>query len=408
MALKAGEKGLNLVYIIDKNVPDTIIGDPGRLRQILGNLLSNAVKFTDKGGVNLSVSVDGTDEVHFAIRDTGIGIPHDRMNLLFQSFNQMEPSTHRLYGGTGLGLAISKNLVELMGGIIWAESEVGKGSTFHFTLKAACKQETQSITISPLLVNRHMLIVSENRINRLTLSNQALNWGMIPRTASSGQEALKYIRHGDDFDIAVLDTDLRDIGSLELEDEIRKYNKTLPLVLLTSFGKRIPPNHAYLTKPIKTTQLHNVLTEILGRQSPERVAQTATVSRTAEKKPLRILLAEDNVSSQKVVLGMLKKLGYKADIAANGIEALQALERQHYDVVLMDIKMPEMDGFEAARIIRQCYPNNGPKIIAITAYGIDSYREKCLEAGMDDYIAKPVKVDDLATLLRNITPPPPE
>jgi PAS domain S-box-containing protein len=229
VALKAKEKGLNLAYTLDKSVPDTIISDPGRLRQVLGNLLSNAVKFTDKGEITLSASsrrIDEAHEVHFAIQDTGIGIPQDHMNLLFQSFSQMEPSTTRLYGGTGLGLAISKKLVELMDGKIWAESEEGICSTFHFTIKTHDQSEPQPGAVSPIMIGKHMLIVSENKTTRRILSKQAYDWGMVPMIAAFGQEALKYIHRGDDFDIAILDMDMQGMSALEIEEEIRKYSQT--------------------------------------------------------------------------------------------------------------------------------------------------------------------------------------
>jgi PAS domain S-box-containing protein len=402
VALKATEKGLNLAYTIDKNVPDTIIGDPGRLRQVLGNLLSNAVKFTDEGEVIILVSsqeIDRLNEVHFAVQDTGIGIPQGSMHQLFQLFNQMEPSTTRLYGGTGLGLAISEKLVELMGGKIWAESVEGKGSTFHFTINAPSRQsQTRTKAILPQMIGKHVLIVEDNKTNRRILSKQVYDWGMIPLAAVSGREALSWISRGDDFDIAIVDMDLKDISGLELEEEIRKYTKTLPLVLLTSLGRKMPPNHTYLNKPIKPSQFHKVLIDILLKEPTKRPEQQVLASQPAKSHALRILLAEDNISHQKVAQQMLRKLGYKADIAANGIEALHALERQHYDVVFMDVKMPVMDGLEAAKIIRQRWPN-GPKIIAITAYALEGDRGRFIEAGMDDYISKPIQKEDLAEAL---------
>ncbi|MCU0661314.1 MAG: response regulator [Myxococcota bacterium] len=230
---------------------------------------------------------------------------------------------------------------------------------------------------------------------------------MIPVIAASGREALRFIRQGDDFDVAILDTDLRDMSGQELEEKIRKYNSALPLILLVFLGERIPPGHACLTKPIKPSQLHNALMDILAGQ-PARGSEKSSginADRPLRNRPLKILLAEDNVSSQKVTLQMLRKLGYKADTVANGIEALHALERQHYNVVLMDIQMPEMDGLEAARVIRRRWQNERIKIIAITAYVLTGDREKCIEAGMDDYLSKPVTLDDLKSVLDKFSHP---
>jgi PAS domain S-box-containing protein len=405
--IKAVEKGLNLAYAIDASVPETIISDPARLRQILGNLLSNAIKFTDKGEVKLSISRSRDDvrEIHFAVQDTGIGIPSNKLDLLFQSFSQIEPSSYGSESGTGLGLVISKKLVELMGGRIWVESRPEKGSTFHFTIHAETVPGEQTALlkgVQPHLMGRHVLIVDDNKTNRRILGAYAHSWGMVPLIASTSHDALEWIRRGDTFDVAILDMDMSDMNGLTLAKEIRKYNMTLPLVLLTTVGQHIPAENAFhLTKPIKPSQLHKMLTDIISRRLDQESTRSGD-GKMAQDSPLRILLAEDNASSQKVIMQMLKRLGHRADVVANGIEACQALERQNYDIVLMDVRMPEMDGLEATRTIRQRWPVNGPKVIAITAHALQGDREKCLSAGMDDYITKPVKMSELSDVLKRV------
>ena len=407
--IKAVEKGLNLAYTIDASVPETIISDPARLRQILGNLLSNAIKFTDRGEVKLSVSRSRDDvrEIHFAVQDTGIGIPFDKLDLLFQSFSQIEPSSYRSESGTGLGLVISKKLAELMGGRIWVESRPEKGSTFHFTIHAENvpgEQTAHLKGVQPHLMGRHVLIVDDNKTNRRILGAYAYSWGMVPFIASTSHDALDWIRRGDTFDVAILDMDMSDMNGLTLAREIRKYNMTLPQVLLTSMGQRVPAKHAFhLTKPIKPSQLHKALTDIISRRPAQESIRAGDDNKTAQDSSLCILLAEDNASSQKVILQMLKRLGHRADVVANGIEACQALERQNYDIVLMDVRMPEMDGLQATRTIRQRWPVNGPKVIAITAHALQGDREKCLSAGMDDYITKPVKMIELSDVLKRVS-----
>ena len=406
VAGKANEKGLNLAYTIDKSVSDIIVGDPNRLRQILSNLLSNAVKFTERGEVKLSVSAQKLSSIHeicFAVQDTGIGIFQDQMDQLFQPFSQVETSATRNYGGTGLGLVISKKLVELMDGKIWAESEPGKGSTFYFTIKAetAPGDSTEHLIIDqPQMVGKHVLIVNDNKTNRRILGAYIYSWGMVPLLASTSREALDWIRRGDVFDTAILDMDMQDMDGMTLADEIRRYNKTLPLVMLTSIGLHLPSDHANLTKPIKPSQLQRILANIISEQLAQKSDRVKGVNRDIQMSSLRILLAEDNVTSQKVAIQMLKRIGYKTDVVANGIEALQALERQPYDLVLMDLRMPVMDGLQATRIIRQRWPDNGPKVVAITAYALQGDKEKCIEAGMDDYLSKPIKMNELAVVLR--------
>ena len=407
--IKAVEKGLNLAYTIDASVPETIISDPARLRQILGNLLSNAIKFTDRGEIKLSVSSSQDDvrEIHFAVQDTGIGIPFDKLDLLFQSFSQIEPSSCRSESGTGLGLVISKKLAELMGGRIWVESRPEKGSTFHFTIHAENVPGEQTANlkgVQPHLMGRHVLIVDDNKTNRRILGAYAYSWGMVPFIASTSRDALDWIRRGDTFDVAILDMDMSDMNGLTLAREISKYNMTLPQVLLTTMGQRVPAKHAFhLTKPIKPSQLHKALTNIISRRPDQESPLAGDDNKPAQDSSLCILLAEDNASSQKVILQMLKRLGHRADVVANGIEACQALERQNYDIVLMDVRMPEMDGLQATRTIRQRWPVNGPKVIAITAHALQGDREKCLSAGMDEYITKPVKMIELSDVLKRVS-----
>jgi PAS domain S-box-containing protein len=404
VAGKASEKGLNLAYTIDKSVPNVVIGDPNRLRQILSNLLSNAVKFTERGEIKLSASaqkLNGTHEIRFAVQDTGIGISQDQMDHLFVPFSQVDVSVTRNYGGTGLGLVISKKLVELMGGEIWVMSMLGKGSTFYFTIKAETAPGDPEMLVEdqPQLVGKHVLIVSDNRTNRRILGGYIYSWGMVPLVAAKTKDAQNWIQRGDTFDVAILDADMPEMDGLAFADEIRRHNKTLPLVILTQIGQHLPTNHAYLTKPVTPSQLHRVLTNIISMQLAQKSEQTRAVDKEIQTSSLRILLAEDNVTSQKVAKQMLRRLGYRADVVANGIEALQALERQPYDLVLMDLRMPEMDGLQATRIIRQRWPDNGPKIIAITAYALQGDKEKCIDAGMDDYISKPIRMNELAAIL---------
>ena len=400
VGINASKKGINLAYTIDKDVPKRIIGDSAKLRQVLGNLLSNAVKFTDSGEVVVSVSsqeIDGDNEIHFVIQDTGIGIPEDHMKLLFQPFSQMEPSTTRLYGGTGLGLAISRKLVEMMKGRIWAESREGAGSRFHFTIKAhSVESEPGPKGALHQMRDMRVLIALNNKTNRHILSKQIYDWGMIPISAASGQEALQYIRWGADFDIAIVDMDLHDMSGQQLANKIKKCAWDLPVLLLTSLGKQVPSGYPYLTKPIKPTQLHKALIDILPGKCTEEESMKPVRRKASTINPLRILLAEDNVSSQKVAHEMLKRLGCRADIASNGLEVLRALENEDFDVVLMDLRMPEMDGLEATRIIRERWPDRKLKIIALTAHVLPGDPERCLEAGMDGYISKPLRKEDLA------------
>jgi PAS domain S-box-containing protein len=508
---KAAEKEVELAYIIDPQTPITIAGDVTRLRQILVNLLSNAVKFTNAGEVTVSVTAKGLKvkdevssikdeigfgsdydhqelsnspfqnlkhqidkpfhpssfilhpvphpfyEIQFAVKDTGIGIAADRLDRLFKPFSQVDSSISRHYGGTGLGLVICQRLCEMMGGRIWVESEVGKGSTFYFTVVTHAVYSAASTDLDvtqPQLAGKRLLIVDDNATNRQILTLQGQSWGMLTRAAQSGAEALDWLHQRELFDLAILDLQMPGMDGLTLATEIRKHPgcQELPLVMLTSIGKPeisdpILKSHfaAFLNKPIKQSQLYDVLSQVVVGQ-PIKVRPTCSLSpemkpHLAQGLPLKILLAEDNVVNQQVALHLLQRMGYRADVVSNGLEVLQALGRQSYDVVLMDVQMPEMDGLTAARRICQEWssdlgvgdapensditesnqqPNNPksktrpqdkvpwrqnlksnkrPRIIAMTANAMQGDREMCLEAGMDDYISKPIRIEELIRAL---------
>jgi PAS domain S-box-containing protein len=425
VAASASSKRLELAYFMAPGVPPVIIGDATRLRQIVVNLLNNAVKFTDKGEVVLSVDgaalvPGGKHRLHFAVRDTGIGIPEGRLNSLFESFSQLDASTTRRYGGTGLGLAISKRLAELMGGTIWAESRVGEGSTFHFTIEA--EQATgldpaHERGAPPQLQGRRVLIVDDNATNRHILGRQVESWGMLARDTAYAAQAVEWIGRGDPFDLAILDMQMPDMDGLTLAEEIRRFRdaRSLPLVMLTSLGPREEALGsvefaASLTKPVKPSQLYDTLMNVFST-APAGVQATGPREQRgvqlAEPVPLRILVAEDNVVNQQLALLLLKKIGYRADVAANGLQVLQALERATYDVVIMDVQMPEMDGLEATRQIYQRWHEGRPYVIAATANAMQDEREACLAAGMDAYLSKPIHVDELAAALSRCRPHPP-
>ena len=422
LAAKAVEKGLNLAYLLDPETPEAVYGDVTRVRQILINLLNNAIKFTEQGEVVLSVSSktasgsDSIQQLHFAVRDTGIGIPADRMNRLFQSFSQVDASTTRRYGGTGLGLAISKRLSELMGGEMWVESKTGSGSTFHFTIRAKATQAPVRAfldEVQPVLQEKRILIVDDNVTNRRILFRQAASWKMEPQATGSPGEALDWLSQGLTFDVAILDMQMPEMDGVTLAKEIHQLPgnaSKLPLVMLTSLGRRETDDDmqefsAFLTKPIKPSALFNVLITLFSGQ-PTRVQRRELDTRSpldnqmGEKCPLRILLAEDNPTNQKLAIYILERIGYQAYIANNGLEALKALNENVYDAVLMDVQMPEMDGLEATRQLRANLPTDRqPQVIAMTANAMQGDREMCLAAGMDDYISKPIRVETLVEAL---------
>jgi CheY-like chemotaxis protein/anti-sigma regulatory factor (Ser/Thr protein kinase) len=412
LALNAAEKGLELGCVIEPDVPEVIEGDEIRLRQIVVNLLSNAVKFTNKGEIVLSVDLSpahSKNTLHFSIRDTGIGIPQKYMDRLFQSFSQVDSSATRKYGGTGLGLVISRRLSELMGGSMWVESVEGVGSTFHFTIQVqAAAMPRAEKPADTQLSGKRILIVDDNQTNRRILSLQTQSWDMIPFIFSDPLEALAAIQRGEPYDLAILDMHMPQMDGLTLAKEIRNNDNPLPLIMLTSLGWRDAGDainfSAFLTKPIKQSALYNALVSILslqdGEVKPAAPAEPAFDAAFAERHPMKILLAEDNAVNQKLAIRILDRMGYRVDVAANGLEALASVERQSYDLILMDIQMPEMDGLEATRIIRKKLPpDQQPRIVAMTANAMQGDREMCLAAGMDDYVSKPIQIKELQTAL---------
>ncbi|NJR66844.1 MAG: response regulator, partial [Leptolyngbyaceae cyanobacterium CRU_2_3] len=359
-------------------------------------------------------------EIGFAVEDTGIGIPPDRLDRLFKAFSQVDSSTTRKYGGTGLGLVICKQLTEMMGGKISVESQLGKGTTFSFTIVAQSIIDgtLESEDCNPEIVGKRMLIVDDNATNCRILDKQASSWGMLTRVCQSGQETINLLQLGEPFDIAVIDMQMPEMDGGDLAAEIHKLEvyQQLPLVLLTSLGQHelerqiLQENFvAYLHKPVKQSHLFNVVADVLGKQrvqvGKKLVKESYIEHDLAEHMPLRILLAEDNGVNQKIALQLLKRMGYRADVVGNGLEVLEALHRQAYDVVLMDVHMPEMDGLTATQRVRQDLgADRQPKIIAMTANAMQGDREKCLTIGMDDYVSKPIRIEELVQTLKRCKP----
>ncbi len=407
---RAVEKNLELVYSIDATAPWGVVGDLARVRQVLVNLTNNAVKFTSQGLVLIEVKRGvehrtGDVEVVFSVKDTGIGIPADRMDRLFKSFSQVDSSTTRMYGGTGLGLAISKQLVELMGGRIWVESEAGKGSTFAFTIVSKEHLVPRHVADRSELKGKRALVVDDLEVNRKILAHQLEAQGMSVVAVASGLEALGLLASDEKFDIAVLDMQMPEMDGVELSRNIHRLPKypAIPLLLLSSMARRDIEGDGFaavLTKPVKEAQLFDALSTIFGAAWSPRANAIAKFDKDiAARHPLRILLAEDNVVNQKVALKILDRMGYRADVASDGKGAVDAVERQIYDVVLMDVQMPEMDGVEATTIIRDRLGERRPWIIALTANALQGDRERYLGVGMDDYISKPIRVEELAHAL---------
>ena len=430
VAPQASRKRLELAYALDPKLPHALTGDAGRLRQIVLNLLSNAVKFTEAGEVVVSVSgrpvaavpVAGATaarlwEIDVAVRDTGIGIPHDRIDRLFQSFSQADASISRRFGGTGLGLAISKRLAELQGGTITAESSGVPGEGSRFVAKIVVPEAPADAVSVPAprpssgLHGKVALIVDDSATNRRILIAQLRQWGMTVRATGLPDEAIGWVRDGAHVDVALVDLSMPDMDGLALAAALGELTDPdkLPVIVVSSLGDReaAPVNVVgWLTKPVKPSPLLDALHGVLA-DADEAVDHVQPAPRTTllgDRHPLRILLAEDNAVNQKLALRLLKQLGYGADVAGNGLEAIAALEASTYDLVLMDVQMPELDGLEATRRIRARWPaSTGPRIAAMTANAMAGDRELCLAAGMDDYISKPIRPAELEAVLE-VTP----
>ncbi|HEY9750514.1 MAG TPA: response regulator, partial [Allocoleopsis sp.] len=429
LAPKASEKGLDLAYLIDPQTPEWIWSDSARLRQILVNLISNAVKFTESGEVTVSVVGERlADQVatgdqdylsyrlHFSVKDTGVGIAPDRRDRLFQPFTQVDSSISRTYGGTGLGLAICHRLCEMMSGHIWVESELNQGTTFSFCLDVQAQLPREANhPRNQLLAGKRLLLLDRNAMRRQNLRLQAQSWGIEIRTTPSEPEMWSHLHSEEHYDAIIFDQYSTTSNAQQFAAQIhqRSLRQSVPLLLLASHyyanfsvHERASPFAATLYQPVKQSQFYNVLVEIFAGQAPPLTHATQKLdAQMAERMPLRMLLVEDNAVNQKIALLLLERLGYRADVAGNGLEAIAALHRQDYDVVWMDVQMPEMDGLSATRHICQTWPpESRPRIIAMTANAMQGDREQCLEAGMDDYVSKPIRVEKLLAALASCRP----
>jgi signal transduction histidine kinase/CheY-like chemotaxis protein len=417
IAMKAQEKNLELVYEIDDAIPDNLVGDPGRLRQIVLNLVSNAVKFTLQGEVAVSVTIESqsTESVvlHFAVRDTGIGIPLEKQQLVFAAFSQADSSTTRRFGGTGLGLSISKQLVGLMKGKIWLESVVGKGSCFHFTAEFKCEQPPAEAAPLPALPNLSVLIVDDHPATRRILSRTLSKHGMSAVAAESAASALEILER-QSFDFALIDAEMPEMSGFALAQSMHQQwpNRQIQVVMLTSLGPLGMANHpidaaisAHLSKPVKVSDLFKILRKLSSsRDSGAASALPRDDLPKNSAKTLRILVADDNRVNQQVAKRMLERLGHTVTLANNGKEALSAVETGSFDVIMMDVQMPEMDGLEATRRIREWEAGKTrTPIIALTAHAMDSHREECLAAGMDSFVAKPILLESLKLQIERLT-----
>jgi PAS domain S-box-containing protein len=426
LAMRADEKGLELLCEVAPEVPEVVRGDSSRLRQIVVNLVGNAIKFTDTGEIEVKVQLEareGTDCIcRFTVADTGIGIPESKRESIFEPFSQADTSTTRKYGGTGLGLTISTRLVQMMGGKIWVESEVGRGSQFHFTVRlgGTDAKEIKLGTIAPpeLLRGVKVLVVDDNRTNCRILEGMMGRWHMKPISVNGGASALALLsasrEAGEPFGLILTDMHMPDMDGFAFVEQIRQRPElaTATIMMLTSAGHRGDAARcqelgvaAYLLKPIRQSELREAIARVLGaREHDGAIPLITRFSLQDAREPdayLRVLLAEDNLVNQRLAVRLLEKRGHRVVVAANGLEALQALEKESFDLVLMDVQMPEMDGLEATAILREKEKGTGvhQAVVALTAHAMKGDREKCLAAGMDGYLTKPIRPQELDQLL---------
>ena len=416
-AIKAIEKGIDLLYMLQPEAPPFLIGDMKRLRQVLGNLINNAIKFTDEGEIFISVEKKSQTneycELLFSVKDSGIGIQKEKLSLIFEAFTQGESFVSRRYGGTGLGLAIARHMVGLMGGKIWAESTPGKGATFFFTVKLKIADTpTTKLYIRgqiPELRGSRVLIVDSDQTSRQIFTVQFEAWGMKAVTASSAKEAIRIIDNEDTyFDLGILDMQATGSNGIELAQTIREipFKGDMPFILVSSVGKvnDLPKGlfDAQLTKPVKLTDLFELVLSVMSenRNRKKNIADHSVDKKLSDKLPLSILLAEDNFTNQELVVTLLRKMGYAIDAVENGRKALEIMEHKSFDIILMDVQMPVMNGLEATQAIIEKYPEDvRPHIIAITANAMPGDRERFLEAGMVDYLSKPIRFKDVQDVL---------
>ncbi len=432
VALRADEKGLELLCEISPEVPASVLGDPGRLRQVILNLIGNAVKFTEQGEVALKVQLDVIEEkfstLHFMVNDSGVGIPSDKLESIFESFSQADTSTTREFGGTGLGLTISRCLVQMMGGRIWVESLVGRGSCFHFTARfgeSTCQSTARPVMLAPsVLVGARALIVDDNRTNRRILEGIVSRWGMLPAVACDGEQALTLceaaIEEGRPFSLILTDMHMPKMDGFGLVERLKAnpVSSSPTIMMLTSGGQRGDAQKcqelgiaAYLLKPVRQSELREAIIRVLSSRDSKESALMVTRSSLREpsesRKTLKVLLAEDNLVNQRLAARLLEKRNHSVTVVSNGKEALAALDAEAYDLVLMDIQMPEMDGFEATAILRRREKATGKhqQVIAMTALAMNGDKERCFAAGMDGYLSKPIRQQELDEALDSLIEP---